>query len=118
MKLTSIGFFKELPYGDESGVSLIDSVSKFSEKEYAETLSYLKSGVPFVVAPGLSRDRLSAKREIIGSLSLLTDGKFVWPSDLAYYLEKYRVELPNDFFNHMKRNDWRIPPVDIAALEM
>lgn len=118
MKLTSVGFFKELPYGDESGSSLVDSVSKFSETEYAEALSYLKSGVPFVVAPGLSRDRLSGKQEIIGSLSLLTDGMYVWPSDLAYYIEKYRVELLVDFFRYMKHNNWKIPSVDIAKLEM
>ncbi len=54
-----------------------------------EILAYLRSGTLFVVAPGISRGYLSAGREIIGALVLLTDGKFIWPSDLAYYVEKY-----------------------------
>lgn len=118
MRLTSVGFFKDLPYGNESENRLADSVSKFSGEGYAEAISYLKSGVPFVVAPGLSKDRISGKFEIIGPLILLTDGKYVWPSDLAYYLERYRVELPNDFLCHMRDNNWKIPPVDIDGLEM
>ena len=118
MSLISVGFFKELPYGDETGGSLNECRSKFSGEHMEEILSYLKTGVLFVVSPGLSRDYFSPSHEIIGSLSLLTDGVFIWPSDLGFYVEKYRVDIPLSFYLHMKKNDWKIAPVDISRLEM
>jgi len=49
------------------------------------------------------------------------DGKkfagFVWPRTLAYYVEQYDVELPAEFEEHMKRNQWRVPSeIDLGPL--
>ena len=43
----------------------------------------------------------------IGELRFLSDGAWMWPSDLIHYLELYDVNLPNDFVAHMASNDWR-----------
>ncbi|BEU70315.1 hypothetical protein ACI2S3_24955 [Ralstonia nicotianae] len=118
MKLIGVGFFKELPYGSELGGSLVECTQKFSGRFQTEVLSYLKSGVSFVVAPGLSRDVLSSELEIIGPLALLTDGKFLWPSDLAYYVERHRVELPQEFLEYMAMNSWKVSAVDVSILEI
>jgi hypothetical protein len=118
IKLISVGFFKELPYGDQFGASLKEVISKFSGSDIGKVSSYLKSGVAFVVAPGTSRDILSGHDEIIGSLALLTDGIFLWPSDLAYYVDNYQIDLPSELMMHMKANDWRVPAVNISMLEM
>ncbi|MDO3617322.1 hypothetical protein Q3O97_15835 [Ralstonia pseudosolanacearum] len=118
MKLISVGFFKELPYGYETSDSLGSSCSKFVGGDIEKVLAYLRAGNPFVVAPGISMDYLSGGKCIIGSLALLTDGKFVWPSDLAYYVDKYRVGLPPEFLMHMEASDWKVPMVDISSLEM
>ncbi|MET2523851.1 hypothetical protein [Ralstonia pseudosolanacearum] len=118
MKLISMGFFKDLPYGNESGGCLVEHTHKFSGLFQEDVLSYLKSGVSFLVAPSLSRDVISSELEIIGSLALLTDGKFLWPSDLAYYVERHRVELPQEFFEYMAVNSWKVPAVDVSVLEI
>ena len=118
MKLIQVGFFKELPYGEKSGGSINECCFKFSGDHMMEILSYLKAGIPLAVAPGISRDCISSSHEVIGSLSLLTDGIFVWPSDLAYYVEKYKVDVPSSFCSHMKENNWKIAPVDISILAM
>ena len=118
IKLISIGFFKELPYGEKFGTSLKEATSKFSGADIGKVSSYLKSGVAFVVAPGISRDILSGNNEIIGGLALLTDGIFLWPSDLAYYVENYQIDLPSELVTHMKANDWKIPAVNVSMLEM
>jgi hypothetical protein len=115
-RLISVGFFNELSYGKGSGESLNECRSKFSEENIEEVLLYLKAGIPFAVAPGLSRDYLSSSHEIIGSLSLLTDGIFLWPSDLAYYVEKYQVSIPPSFYLHMKNNGWKVKFVDVSKL--
>jgi hypothetical protein len=118
MKLIRVGFFRELSYGDQFGASLKEAVSKFSGADISKVDFYLKSGVAFVVAPGISRDILSENHGIIGSLALLTDGTFLWPSDLAYYVEKYQTDLPRELLMHMEANDWKIPAVDVSMLEM
>lgn len=117
-KLIRIGFFRELPYGEFSGENLRCCIFQLHSDNLERVISYLKSGVVCVVAPGLSRDVLSAGHEIIGSLALRTDGVFLWPGDLSYYVEKYRVSLPRTFLEHMSANNWTVPTVDITALEL
>ena len=118
MKLIGIGFSEELPYASQSGGSLVERTHKFSGRFQTEVLSYLKSGVSFVVAPSLSRDVLSSECETIGPLALLTDGKLFWSSDLSCYVERYRVELPQEFLERMAVNNWKIQAVDVSVLEI
>ena len=40
----------------------------------------------------------------------ITDGKWIWPSSLAYYVETYDLGLPADFLEDMANNDWSVPP--------
>ncbi|AUW46865.1 hypothetical protein [Rhizobium leguminosarum] len=118
-QLKRIGFFRELPYGSPEGLSIDSSFSEFSLEKRAKVIAYLRSGTVCVVSPGLSRDVVSAERNIIGSLSLLTDGVFLWPSDLAYYIEKYSVGIPQEFLEHMEQNAWVISTdIDIHNLEL
>jgi hypothetical protein len=118
VKLIHVGFFRELPYGDKEGSLLKDSVSSFSGADVERVVTYLKSGVVFIVAPGVSMDHFSNGQEVIGPLTLLTDGKFLWPSDLAFYLQRYKIAIPSDLLRHMETNGWKIPSVDISILEM
>ncbi|QND17824.1 hypothetical protein HB775_29365 (plasmid) [Rhizobium leguminosarum bv. trifolii] len=118
-QLRRIGFFRELPYGSPEGLSINSSFSEFSSEKKAKVISYLRSGTACVVSPGMSRDVISAERNIIGALSLLTDGVFLWPSDLAYYIEKYSVGIPQEFLEHMEQNVWVVSTdIDIQNLEL
>lgn len=118
MKLIHVGFFRELPYGESEGPELKGSLSNFLGENIDQVVAYLKSGAAFIVSPGVSRDHLSGDHEVIGPLALLTDGKFLWPSDLAFYLRRYKVAIPSDFLMNMEINGWRAPSVDISTLEM
>jgi len=118
MKLIHVGFFRELPYGDDEGPKLKESLFNFSGADVDHVIAYLKSGATFIVSPGVSRDHLSNDHEVIGTLVLLTDGKFLWSSDLAFYVQRYRVSIPSLFLAHMEINGWRMPSVDISTLEM
>jgi hypothetical protein len=44
-----------------------------------------------------------------GGKSLKTDGVWVWPSDLSYYVEKYNLFLPPEFLQHVRSKDF-CPP--------
>jgi hypothetical protein len=113
MTLISVGFAQELSYGDRSGGSLRDLVGGFSDPNLDDVVRYLKSGHPVAIAPGISRDVLSDDQEIIGAVGVFHDGTYMWPRDLPYYVEKYRLALPNEFLAHMKSQNWAVPPIDI-----
>jgi hypothetical protein len=54
-----------------------------------------------------------------GSASLLTDGAWLWRQDLAHYVERYHVELPDDFVRSMADVRFRMPELtasEVAAL--
>ncbi|WP_327210458.1 hypothetical protein [Rhizobium leguminosarum] len=118
-QLKRIGFFRELPYGGPEGLSINSSLSEFSLEKKVKVISYLRSGTACVVSPGVSRDVISSERDIIGALSLLTDGVFLWPSDFPYYFEKYSVGIPQEFLEHMEQNVWVISTdINIQNLEL
>lgn len=49
----------------------------------------------------------------LGALSYLTDGKWIWPSYLAYYLKRgYKSLLDNEFIKDVVKNDFIIPPLN------
>ncbi|MGI5182566.1 hypothetical protein ACQEVZ_40555 [Dactylosporangium sp. CA-152071] len=50
--------------------------------------------------------------EMSGASSLLTDGVWVWRRDLAYYLRRYHVALPDEFRDHAARNGYLVPPME------
>jgi hypothetical protein len=42
---------------------------------------------------------------------VITDGVWVWPEYLEYYVATYHVELPKAFVRHMEQSSWTAPPV-------
>ena len=107
------GFFRELPYGEGTGPSIHDAVGVLRGRDLDRIVAYLMAGHPLAVAPGPSRNVLSPQHEIIGSVAILTDGKFEWPKDLAFYVENYGVALSNIFLQHMRNAQWSIGSVEI-----
>ena len=117
MKLKRVGFFSDLRYGDAADKPIASCIDATLPDQRLREISYLRSGHTLIASPGFSRDILSPER-IIGPLAMLTDGEYVWPSDLAYYLEQYHVHLPDHFLAHIIAHNWSIPEVDLTTLEM
>jgi hypothetical protein len=115
-KLRRVGFFVELPYGIGDAGSITDSVGKLQEENIEKIVSYLKDGSICTIAFGTSEDVMSTEHEILCSTLTRTDGQYYWPNDLSYYVKKYHVGLPQDFLDHMRKNNWTIPDVDMDTL--
>ena len=118
MKLCREGFFRELPYGEGSGASIQSAIGTLADEDVNAIIKYLDAGHAIMVAPGLSKNVLSERNEIIGGLTIKTDGKFAWPQDLSFYVKNYRVGLSHDFLDHMKMKNWSIGDVNIEYLEI
>jgi hypothetical protein len=100
VNLKPIGFFRELSHGNPDGNSLYDS-QQSEAGHYDELLAkYLTNGSMYIVSPGPVWDIVDGSGPI-GTASILTDGEWIWPSDLVHYLKKYHVLLPSEFVKHV-----------------
>lgn len=107
MDLKTVGFYKEMPHGMDSKLSIKDYIQK--EKEDTKKISdYLLRGIEIIVSPGTVNDLLDESKGIAGTTSLFTDGEWVWSGDLAYYVREYKLQLPKEFIDTMKNNSWEI----------
>lgn len=121
MKLKAVGFFKELKHGMQDGGSLKENISNKPQFDEDKIIKYLEEGVIYCISPGLTIDILGKSHEIKDSLKILTDGVWIWPSDLSYYVKKYHVKLNEHFILHMKNANWTVPSreeIKLGQLEL
>lgn len=114
-----VGFFRELSHGKKDGPELKQALRAAGDPEEAKVVRYLRAGKVFMASPGIVRDVVDSESPMIGSLSILTDGRYAWPSDLAHYVERYHVRLPEDFLAHMAAQHWRVPQsIELESLQL
>jgi hypothetical protein len=109
MEVKAFGLFRELKHGDPSGASIHDHLRDEPHPDAERIQRYLSSGVPLLGGSGVTRDVLSPTKEVVGPMMLVTDGEWIWPADLAFYVRKYNVALPEELVEAMRRKNWKIP---------
>ena len=107
MKLKRIGYYKEMPHGDDTNPSIMDYIHKKIEHKN-DICKYLQSGCTLAACGSVVMDIISPEKGIIGSPDDVTDGTWMWPADLVYYVQNYNLELPSEFIETMKKNGWEI----------
>ena len=120
MKVKIICCYKEIPHGKDNLNSIRDSLSKEMIIDKSKIVKYLENGIVVATSPGTIIDVLSPDKEIIGNETWYTDGKYLWCSELSYYIERYNLKLDDEFLNYIRSNDWKIvnkDKIDIACLE-
>jgi len=119
--LIRMGFFRELDHGDGSDFRLEDWITSTPGRDEEPLATYLDTGKIFRTTDDLARDMLADDPDEapIGPLRYLTDGTYVWPSDLPYYVRRYHVRLPRAFVIHARANGFRVPEhLDVSKLTM
>ena len=112
MALRSVGFFRELRHGDSAGPSLRASVGQLASPHVPELVGYLESAPALATTGSLVDDVLDGAQKGVARLEVATDGEWVWPRDLAYYVSRYRVGLPADFIEHIHAAHGAPPSLD------
>ena len=93
-----VGLFRELSRNANHSVASIHSESGRLEVSLVNAvLTYLRSGIPVLDFMEATIDPLDSTRSIPGGPSLVSDGEWVWRHDLPYFVERYRVGLPDKF---------------------
>ncbi|MCL2117219.1 MAG: hypothetical protein FWH27_02210 [Planctomycetaceae bacterium] len=75
-------------------------------------LHYLNGGYKYAHVMGVVEDILAPPEIIMLGPDICTDGTWEWTSDVMYYVEKYHIQLPDDFLTHMAINNWQCPLLD------
>ena len=70
----------------------------YEEKE--KIIEYMKKGHVHMVNGSRMKDVFTGE-PIKGEMLFMDDGKYSWTSKLIYYVDKYNLELPEDFIDHI-----------------
>jgi len=118
-ELRLIGEFQELGYSrDPNAPRLADVRGKRRLGNKAAVVRYLRGGRPFIYSPGLDTDVFDPTKTS-DTPSVFTDGAYAWRELIAYYVDRYDIELPLAFEIHMEGNGWKNPgSIDISQLTL
>jgi hypothetical protein len=116
MTLRLAGFFREIEHGELTGPSLVACRGALDPATRTMVASYLKGGSVLATTGTLVGDWFSPTGPGIATLEIRTDGTWVWPGDLSYYVEKYGVELPPEMLEHMAACGWTAKQLTLADL--
>ena len=109
-----------MPHADETDPSMLDQIGKKIEHK-KEICKYLQSGMVLAACGEVVNDILHPERGIAGTPDDMTDGKWIWPGDLAYYVSNYDLKLDDGFIDYMISQNWSIPEmidIDFDHLEV
>jgi hypothetical protein len=116
MALRKAGFFRELRHGDPVGPSLAHQRDRVAAPDRARIAQYLRGGSVLASTGKFVDDWFEASNVDIAPLDVRTDGTWVWPGDLPYYVERYGVALPEELHRHMANQEWSARELTQAEL--
>ncbi|WP_238881602.1 hypothetical protein [Clostridium sp. YIM B02551] len=93
-----IGQIREV-YGDDKYPSIKELINR-PIKDKEKILEYMRKSKVIAQAPAVGMDLINPNNKTL-ELSLMTDGDYEWRSDVIYYVDKYDMELPEEFINHI-----------------
>ncbi|WP_329411495.1 hypothetical protein OG802_17135 [Streptomyces sp. NBC_00704] len=107
------GFYRELGGADGGAAapSLRDAARSTGERDEERLLAYLEASHEIYTVMGAERDVIADDVWITGAGSLITDGTYVWPTELAYYVRRHHVALLPEFAAHIRARNYVSPPV-------
>lgn len=81
-------------------------------EERDRLLEYLEHAPVVLAARGYDTDRLNPDDTPSVPLTFHTDGHWIWPGSVAYYLRRHNVPPKQDLVTHIRGLGFRIPDVD------
>ncbi|PVX44447.1 hypothetical protein C8C85_0181 [Flavobacterium sp. 103] len=98
-----IGIIKE--YSPEyKGKEYVKFKTKCNYDNKENILNYLQNGIPIAVTMQVVQSLIKDDLSIIGGITYLTDGYWIWPNYLNYYFDKESIELPSKFIDFISKN--------------
>lgn len=87
------------------------------EEERAQVADYLERAPIVLAARSYDADQLAPDRGLSVPLTFHTDGSWVWPGAVGYYLRQHGLPPEADLVAHIRDRGFQIPEVDEHARE-
>ena len=81
--------------------SMKDDFNEYPSAFRKEILAYLNNGEVILASPSSAIDFFTGER-INQTNCIMTDGEYSWSNSLAYYVEKYNLQIPKEFEDRIK----------------
>ncbi|RSM36223.1 DUF4237 domain-containing protein [Amycolatopsis balhimycina DSM 5908] len=85
--------------------------------EQDRLLEYLEHAPLVVPERGYDIDRLAATPEATVPVAFHSDGQWIWPAAVNFYLHKYGVSPEPDLVEHVRSVGFSLPPIDEPTLQ-
>jgi hypothetical protein len=95
---------------DETGRPVIDR-DELDPDEQVRVLEYLEDAPVVRPGRGFDIDRLAEDPEPAVPVGFHSDGEWIWPAAVPYYLREYGVTPDYGLLDHIRNNDYRVPAV-------
>ena len=122
MNLIRQGYYREMPFAESTDPSMLVFIGKADPGEIDNICAYLNSGIVLITCCGTSTDVIKPEKGIAGTPSVMTDGIWVWPGDLSYYVKNYQLALNPEFVSAMRSHNWKVnlqeAELDYASIEI
>jgi hypothetical protein len=109
LALSKVGFFQELRHGGAEGPSIRDYRRDSAQPDESRIVRYLNAAATLAATGSVVDDALDDTKKAVAPLEIATDGIWVWPRDLSYYVANYHLALPAEFIEHMRVCSWAPP---------
>jgi hypothetical protein len=104
--------YRELSYSGDDATkwpSIRDSVSS-EPQQFEEAIARYLEGAPSYSGLGkIVGDVLDPTSKVTLFPGMNTDGVYIWPAELAYYVRTYHVRVPQGLVEHMASLNWQPP---------
>lgn len=107
--LRRVGFFQEFGFTGANAGSVRDAVRAVAAYDVEAVALYLRKAPVLAVSPGVLRDVFDPDGSAVMTRSIKTDGVYEWPAPLAFYVQRYNIDLPAEFVAHMTARAFRAP---------
>ncbi|WP_331735508.1 hypothetical protein OG379_41000 (plasmid) [Streptomyces sp. NBC_01166] len=103
------GFFHELwaPCFGRAAGRVRDFTRPTPYEDAKKITEYLLAGHDIFSVMGSSEDVLGSGKAVLGGDSILSDNEWIWRGDLWFYVWTYHVQLPEEFLERVRGDDYR-----------
>ncbi|MCZ7374902.1 hypothetical protein [Micromonospora sp. WMMC250] len=117
-QLKSAGMFREFGpvRSAEPQESIFDSVAAEELPDVTQVVAYLNSGHVLIDVMDVADDAFDPAQQVMNGSTVMTDGDWLWRKDLAYYVRRHRVALPEDFLALIRERDYAVPSRGVPEL--
>jgi hypothetical protein len=109
------GFFAEVAGAPADAISVVEATGT-AGAERARIARYLADGYPVLHVPDAIVDPLRPDR-VAGTSTVLTDGEWVWPHALSYFVREHGVAVAEELVARARARAWSVPELSQAELE-